>query len=216
MITLFGKNEKILSAEELCNIISGYEKVCVDIGTGDGKNIYRKAKQYPNIFFIGIDPVKSGMTEIACKIIKKPEKGGLNNALLVISTAENMPKELYKIADIITILFPWGILLEGIIKPLDEFLDSIKKVAKHGTEFEFITTYSKSCEDNVIKNRNLPELSLDYFNGTYKDILAEHGFMVSKIELHNNEYVKKFDSKWAKQLAFGRNRDFYRITGEII
>ncbi|MBR3438875.1 MAG: 16S rRNA (adenine(1408)-N(1))-methyltransferase NpmA [Clostridia bacterium] len=212
---LCGKTAKTIQKQELDEITAKFGKICIDIGTGDGRNIYRKAKNDRETFYIGLDPVKDNMEEIAVKIAKKPEKGGLDNALLVVSTAENLPDELCGIADRVTVLFPWGVLLEGIVKPEEEFINAVKKAAKSGAEFEFITTYSANCEENMMEIRGMPELSLDYFNGEYKEKLRQFGLTVLNTELLDNEFVKGFDSKWARRLAFGRKRDFYRITGII-
>ena len=212
---LCGKTAKEIQKSDLDSLTTKYANICIDIGTGDGKNIYRKARQDKETFYIGLDPVKDNMEDIAVKMAKKPEKGGLDNALLVISTAENLPSELYGIADRVTVLFPWGVLLEGIVKPEEEFINAVKKAAKPGAEFEFITTYSANCEENMMEIRGMPELSIDYFNGEYKDKLNKCGLTVNNTELLDNEFVKGFDSKWARRLAFGRKRDFYRITGII-
>lgn len=216
MNILDGKNLKSIDSLQLESTVAGFDKICVDIGTGDGRNIYRKAKAEPGTFFIGIDPVKDNMEEIAVKLNKKPEKGGLKNVVLAVAAAENMPPELHRIADTVTVLFPWGILLEGVVKPIDEFIDAVAETAKSGGKFEFITTYSPAYEENTIETRAMPELSIDYFNGEYTEILKKHGLIVESVEMLDNEFVKGFDSKWARRLAFGRKRDFYRITGSVL
>ena len=215
MIVLKGKNAVEIDKNEFEILTAKYNKICVDIGTGDGRNIYRKAKNNKTALYIGLDPVKDNMEETAVKIAKKPEKGGLDNALLVVATAEKLPDELHGIADKVTILFPWGILLEGIIKPEEQIISAVKTTSKNGAEFEFITTYSANCEENMMETRNMPELNLEYFNSEYKSVLQNMGLIVENIEMLDNEFVKKFDSKWARRLAFGRKRDFYRITGRI-
>lgn len=215
MIVLTGKEEYTMSFEEFHSLTTGFGKICLDIGTGDGKNVYRKARANPDTLYIGIDPAKDNMLEIASKASKKPEKGGAPNMLLVLACAEALPPELDGCADEVTVLFPWGILLEGIIKPKAEFLSSIRKAAKNGAAFEFVTTYCGACEENTINIRGLPELSMEYFQGEYNDTLRESGYIIETVELHGNDYVKNFDSKWAKRLAFGRKRDFFRVTGTI-
>lgn len=215
MTVLFGKNETAFSAEELQQKAARFKGVTVDLGTGDGRNIYRKAKADPSTLFIGLDPVKDNMTEIAAKLLRKPEKGGLSNALLVLASVEAMPAELAELADCVTVLFPWGSLLEGVIKPDVSMLCAISGIAKPGARFEFITTYSDSFEAATIGSRELPTLSLEYFGGEYREALKGCGFAIEEVELLGNDYVKGFDSKWAKRLAFGRRRDFYRITGTI-
>ncbi len=216
MITaLKGKKETPLSREELIALTAGYKRVCLDIGTGDGKNVYRKALSDPETFYIGLDPVKENMEDIAVKLTKKPEKGGLPNVLLVVASAEKMPPELYETADKVTVLFPWGALLEGVIKPLEEFLAAFYSAAKPGAEFEFITTYSDSYEEATIGSRRLPELTSEYLKGEYTAALKKHRLEITDITEYDNEFVKGFDSKWAKRLAFGRKRKFFDISGKF-
>lgn len=215
MIILKGKEEFELSPEAFQQKLASYRSVTVDLGTGDGRNVYRKAKADPETLYIGIDPAKDNMTEIAVKLCKKPAKGGLENVLLVPATAEAMPDLLEGVAQKVTVLFPWGTLLEGVVKPVDAILDAVVKAAENGAAFEFITTYSDRCEENTIESRGLPTLSLEYFNGEYRNTLLAHGLAVTAVELLDNDYVKGFDSLWAKRLAFGRMRDFYRITGFV-
>lgn len=216
MIILSGKNAKEISKAELDALTYPYKRISIDIGTGDGRNIYRKAKADPETFYIGVDPVKDNMEEIAVKMAKKPEKGGTKNALLCVATAENLPCELYSTADEVTVLFPWGVLLEGVIKPVEAFIEGIKKAAKCGAGFEFITTYGNAFEENMIETRSMPTLSKEYFDGEYRNALKSLGLEIESIELLDNDFVKGFDSKWARKLAFGRRRDFYRIKGTII
>lgn len=215
MIILKGKTESELTEQAFSEMKARFACVTVDLGTGDGRNVYRKAKANPDTLFIGVDPAKDNMTEIAVKLCKKPAKGGLDNVLLVPATAEALPDMLSGAAQNVTVLFPWGTLLEGIVKPVGAILDAVTKAAEDGAGFEFITTYSDRCEENTIESRGLPTLSTDYFNGPYRDELLAHGLVVENVELLDNEYVKNFDSLWAKRLAFGRKRDFYRITGTV-
>lgn len=215
MIILRGKNEENVDRAFIESLNSSFDRVVVDIGTGDGKNVYRKAKADGSTLYIGIDPVKSNMQETSTKLLKKPEKGGLKNVLLVIAAYEKLPDELCGIADSVTVLFPWGSLLEGVVKPVDAFLDAVRFLSKPGASFEFITTYGEAFEENTIETRELPSLSEEYLKGEYSEKLLIAGLTVTEITKHGNDYVKSFDSAWARRLAFGRKRDFYRIYGTI-
>lgn len=198
-------------------ILNNYEKVHIDLGTGDARNIYRLAKKNPTTFYIGIDPVKDNMYEISKKTVKKTAKGGLPNILLVIASIEHLPYELNDIADSISIFFPWGSLLECIIKPVEDNLLNISKVAKNFADFEFVTTYSDAYEEGEILRRNLPFIDAEYFqNSKYVSAMNTSGFDIEDVEMYDNEYVKQFHSQWSKRLAFGRKRCFFRIYGKII
>ena len=77
MLILKGTKTVDLSKDELTEIIGQFDRVHIDLGTGDGRNIYKLAINDQNTFYIGIDPVKENLFDISKKIIKKPSKGGL-------------------------------------------------------------------------------------------------------------------------------------------
>lgn len=217
MVVLSGSKTFEMSAQDFCAAVSGYGRIHIDVGTGDGRNIYKLASKNPDVFYIGIDPVKENMYETSKKLSKKPAKGGLSNVMLVIASAESLPSELCGTADHVSVLFPWGSLLECVIKPVHDTLSNIAELAKSGARFEFVTTYSDSYEEGEMLRRGLPEISRDYFeSGDYTSALRASGFITDGVEEYDNEYVKQFNSQWAKRLAFGRKRSFYRVYGNII
>ncbi|MDR2337934.1 MAG: 16S rRNA (adenine(1408)-N(1))-methyltransferase NpmA [Deltaproteobacteria bacterium] len=215
MIILSGKHEVILSQKELVAKVCQFKSVHLDLGTGDGKQVYRYAKNNPDTLYIGIDAVKANLVEISSKITKKPMKGGLNNVILVISAIEELPTELQNIANSLTIFLPWGSLLEGLVKPVASFLKNIVFVAKNSTSFEFVITYSELFESSEIQRRQLPDININYFNEMYRATLKELGLIIENIEVLDNEDIKLFESQWAKRLAYGRKRDFFRIQGHV-
>ena len=77
MLILKGTKTVDLSKDELTEIIGQFDRVHIDLGTGDGRNIYKLAINDQNTFYIGIDPVKENLFDISKKIIKKPSKGEL-------------------------------------------------------------------------------------------------------------------------------------------
>lgn len=216
MLVLAGSKLNECSREELLALVGADRKIHIDIGTGDGRNVYKAAKNHPDTFYIGVDPVRENMTEIAVKSRKKPAKGGLDNLLLVIASVEQLPEELTGIADSVSVYFPWGTLLETVMKPVEENLLHIAAAAKPGAAFTFITTYSDSYEEGEIIRRELPPISLEYFgSNAYVSALQRVGFRIAGTEEYDNEFVRQFNSQWAKRLAFGRKRSFYCVTGTI-
>ena len=215
MIILHGKEKKNMTAQELDALIAQFSRVVIDVGTGDGKNVYKSAKGAPDTLYIGLDAAAENMTDTAKKLIKKPEKGGLANCLLVVGTAENPPIELQGKADELTVYFPWGTLLQGVACAQEEMLSKLHALCKVGAAFTFVTTYSPSFEAAEIEKRGLPPLSIEFLQGDYADSIRPMGFQVEEVALHDNSYAAGFESAWAKRLAHGRKRDFYRVTGTI-
>jgi 16S rRNA (adenine(1408)-N(1))-methyltransferase len=62
--------------------------VVVDMGTGDGRYVYRSARSNPDRFYIGIDVERAALKKISEKIHRKPARGGLSNVLFVHALSE--------------------------------------------------------------------------------------------------------------------------------
>lgn len=215
MRRLVGSSVQEMTQGEFRGYAALYKRVSVDIGTGDGKRLYRVAKANPDTLYIGIDPVKENMSDTARKLQKKPEKGGLKNLLLVIGAVEALPDELEGMADEVTVYFPWGSLLECVVKPVFGSMKQIYRIAKEEAAFTIVTTYQTSYEAGEIERRELPELSAQYFEADYKEEMRALGFWIDSVSELSAEDVKVIGTQWAKRLGTGRARRFYRVNGII-
>lgn len=215
MRVLQQKTEVNWDAEMLQGKAAQFATVCVDIGTGDGKRLYRTARAHPETLFIGIDPVRENMLDTAQKTAKKPTKGGLDNLLLVIGAVEALPSELVGIANEVTVYFPWGSLLESIVKPIPSSIAQIRAIAVDNADFTFITTYHDSYEGAEIEKRGLPELSSEYFDGAYRTVMQSEGFRIADIRELSADDVMQLGTQWAKRLSTGRARHYFQISGMI-
>lgn len=198
------------------NIVKQFKSVVVDIGTGDGQFIYRKAKQNPDVLYIGIDASIDSMLKCSIKISKKPSKGGLKNVLLVVGTVEDLPNEMTSIADKITINLPWGSLRDGIVKGDEVVLKNIKKISKANTDISICVTYSDKYEKEEINIRKLPPLSLSFIKTQLKAKYSFYGIKIDDVCLWNNDMLKTLDTKWAKKLAYGKKREIYYMKCSIM
>lgn len=189
--------------------------IIVDIGAGDGKFVYKLAKEYPDRFVIGIDPYHEGLTEASEKIYKKPEKGGLPNALYVLANVIDIPHELDNIANQIFINFPWGSLLEGLIKGDSAVWKNIRRIAKKGAQVDVLLGYEDKYEGGKIKIPGLPELNELYFRSEFAAKLEKYDFKLLKLETFSSEQLKNYPSSWAKRLAYGKERNFYHLILQV-
>jgi 16S rRNA (adenine(1408)-N(1))-methyltransferase len=55
------------------------------------------------------------MAEASRRAARNPNKGGLPNAVFVAAGVEMLPSELAGLADLVTVCFPWGSLLRGVL-----------------------------------------------------------------------------------------------------
>jgi len=89
--------------------------VTIDAGTGDGRAVLAAAAREPATLVLGLDANAAAMAEASRRAAGPPRKGGLPNAAFVLAAAETPPGELVGIADLVTVRFPWGSLLRGVV-----------------------------------------------------------------------------------------------------
>jgi len=210
---LNGKNIRIV--DDPAKLIENFERVVVDVGTGDGRFTYAQAGKNPDIFYIGTDPVAENMFEYASKSAQKPAKGGLTNVLYVVAAVEDMPNELSNVADKIYVTLPWGSLLEGIIKGNQHILENLANIAKRQAEFEFCFTYDVLHESTEITKRELPIITMDYLNDGLAESYAACGFKIEKVNMLTEKELRLYPTTWAKRLGFGRMREVFVVKGTI-
>ena len=210
---LNGKNIRLV--DDPAKLIENFERIEVDIGTGDGRFVYVQARKNSDIFFIGIDPVAENMFEYSSKSAKKPSKGGLSNVLYVVAAVEDMPNELSNVADKIYVTLPWGSLLEGVIKGNQHILENLANIAKRQAEFEFCFTYDVFHEAAEITKRELPNITMEYIKDCLARNYAVFGFKIEKINMLTEKELRLYQTTWAKRLGFGRMREVFVVKGTI-
>ncbi len=75
----------------------------------------RAAAAHPTTLTIGLDAVADPMAEASRRAARRPARGGLANALFVVAAIEMPPPELIGRADLVSVSYPWGSLLAGVL-----------------------------------------------------------------------------------------------------
>ena len=83
----------------------------VDIGTGDGRAVLDRARADPRAFVIGLDANASAMAEASNRAFR----GRVANVCFLVEAAEALPGPLAETAQLVTVNFPWGSLLRGVL-----------------------------------------------------------------------------------------------------
>jgi 16S rRNA (adenine(1408)-N(1))-methyltransferase len=185
--------------------------IIIDIGTGDGEFVYKIAKENPDRFIIGIEPHHQGLERISARVYKKPAKGGINNALFVLSKIEEMPAELDGIANQVFINFPWAGLLKALLLADAAAWEPIKRICKNGAFIDILFGYEKYTEENEFKNLGLPAISVAYLKDKMAVKLADYGLRVLETKEIIREDIKNYPSSWAKKLGYGRDRQYFHV-----
>ncbi len=118
VIVVRGKTRLIIPVSQVRAAASSFRQVWVDVGTGDGRSVYRMAKANPECFCVGVDAHAAGMREVSFRASRKPTRGGTANAWFICAAIETLPTGLERLADHITIVYPWGRLLHVVLDPM--------------------------------------------------------------------------------------------------
>jgi 16S rRNA (adenine(1408)-N(1))-methyltransferase len=86
--------------------------VIVDVGTGDGRAVLERANAAPSSLVLGIDASAAAMARSS----RRAARRGPRNALFFAAGAERLGvSPLAGQADLVTVIFPWGSLLRGVV-----------------------------------------------------------------------------------------------------
>ena len=84
----------------------------MDIGTGDGRAVLRRAAAAPPALGVGNAAAASAMNDAS----RRADRRGPANAVFFAAGAEALvATPLAAHANLVTVLFPWGSLLRGIV-----------------------------------------------------------------------------------------------------
>src|SRR4030095_14337205 len=107
METIRGRRSHNLDSDGLMEYTKGYNNILLDIGTGDGRFVACMAERHQENFFIGVDACRENL--------HTNSQRKLANALFVIANAQALPCELVGLVNHVSINFPWGSLLGGLL-----------------------------------------------------------------------------------------------------
>jgi Putative methyltransferase len=123
-----GKTSAEIDADELVAGLAGFSDVLIDIGTGDGRYVLHVARTRPTWFALGVDACRENLREASRKASP--------NTLYVIANAFTLPGELAGMASKVTINFPWGSLLMGLLDGEPMLLEGLLAIARPGATLE--------------------------------------------------------------------------------
>ena len=134
MEVLKGKRSYAITRCELNALVSSHDGVTLDIGTGDGRAVLHEARASPSRLVIGLDACRENL--------HAGSRMAPSNALFAIANALSLPDALDNLAQHITITFPWGSLLHGLLDGTDCLGAGLRRVALPGARFEIVLALS--------------------------------------------------------------------------
>ena len=198
METIRGRKSLELDFNGLKERLAGYNRITLDLGTGDGRYVRTLAEQHPDWFVIGVDSCRENLREHS--------QAKLQNMLFVIVSAQELPKELNGLISQITINFPWGSLLESLLTDDSRLMNGLEVVSR-----------SVTSVDLHLNGGALAEAGTTLEVGTEKiyDNLIRSGWQIEKPVMIDANALRSFPTTWAKRLAFGRDPRAMAMTGQF-
>ena len=196
MDTQHGKRCAQLSRASLLMAVASYTCCHVDLGTGDGRFVRHTARAHPERFVIGVDACREQLWEAS--------RRALPNELYVIANVETLPDELVGIASHVTINFPWGTLLDGLLSAGSPVLERVIALLRPGASLEVRLNAGALAEGGY---------ALEAGAATVRRALGETGFMMGAPVALDALALRACHSTWARRLAFGRDPRAVTLDG---
>lgn len=178
----------------------------LDIGTGDGRAVLARALADPAALVIGIDASAEAMRETSGRAARR----GPGNALFLATGAESLRgSPLAGVADLVTVTFPWGSLLRGMVGMEEATLCGVAVTLRPGGQLVVLTSVLPT--DHL---EGLPELTAAC-EPAIGSAWARAGLVLTAMVPVGRDEVDAYGSSWARRLErnAGPARPVWRLTG---
>jgi 16S rRNA (adenine(1408)-N(1))-methyltransferase len=167
--------------------------VAVDLGTGDGRHVLATAAAQPDTLAIGVDASAAAMAVSSRRASRG--RAALANALFAVAAAERPPEALHGLAGSLTVNFPWGSLLRGLLGEDEAVLAGVARLMAPGAEGVVLLS--------VVARDGMPPVPP---HAVLAPAYERHGLELVELRAATPEEVAGSGSSWAKRLRAGRER----------
>lgn len=196
MEVIRGKKTWEVKENDFSQLTAGFYSVNIDLGTGDGRYVSYMAGRNPRRLFIGVDACRDNLA------VNSRRAGP--NALFVAANILSIPRELRGLADSLTINFPWGSLLKGLVRGEEDLLGGLAALARPGAALEILINGGALAETGC---------AMEDGTGRLTRALAAGGFGVQSSRSLGADELRAQPSTWAKRVAFGRDPRAWLLQG---
>jgi len=196
METIRGKMSLDLDWNSFRNRLAQYDHVTLDLGTGDGRYVRTLAEKHPEWFIIGLDACRENLREHS--------RANLSNMLFVIASAQDLPFEFESVFSQVTINFPWGSLLEGLLAGDPGLLHGLDAISRPDAQLEICLNGGALKEAGTSL-----EVGAEIVYGN----LCRHGWKLKLPLPMQPDALKKFPSTWARRLTYGPDPHTIILSG---
>lgn len=176
--------------------LANYNRITLDLGTGDGRFALCRAECFPSHFVIGVDSCRENLHEFS--------RAKLPNLLYVIASAQSLPRELGGLVSHVTINFPWGSLLGSLLTGDPCLMRGLESVLSPGASLDIHLNGGALAEEGW---------SLEGGTECICENLESAGWRVGKQVAMDSHALRNLPSTWAKRLAYGRDPRAIQLVG---
>lgn len=198
METLQGRKSFDLNLYEFTLRHKNYNRLILDLGTGDGKFAFHYAQTVPNHFVIGLDSCRENLVEYS--------RANLPNLLFVIANAQQLPFELNGLISHIHINFPWGSLLQSLLSGDVNLFCGLEKISSPHTLINLHLNAGALNQQGWNLLNGVGQIQVN---------LRRAGWQIENPKEMNIQTLKKFPSTWSKKIAVGRDPRAIQLNGWI-
>jgi hypothetical protein len=196
METIRGRTSLYIDSDGLKNQLKNYNRTVLDLGTGDGRFVHILAAKHPDWFVAGVDACRENLREHS--------RAKLPNMLFAIACAQELPCEFEGLFSHITINFPWGSLLDGLLASDLDLMHGLASVSRPDAQIEIRLNSGALAETGT---------SLDAGARIIIGNLNRHGWNIKSPHPMDRDVLAKFPTTWAKRLAYGRDPHAMNLNG---
>jgi 16S rRNA (adenine(1408)-N(1))-methyltransferase len=163
----------------------------------------------PDRLVVGVDASAAAMAEASRRAGRRPGRGGLPNALFVVAAAETLPPELDGLADLVTVHFPWGSLLRGLLAADPAIMAGLVRVMRPGATLSVLlsaTDRDRGAGVGPVGEQTLHALAAPY---------ARHGLALTRVRPATAADVAASRSTWGKRLGAGVRRPAWLLEARL-
>jgi 16S rRNA (adenine(1408)-N(1))-methyltransferase len=167
------------------------------------------AAAQPDRLVVGVDASAVAMAVASRRAAATPRRGGLPNALFVVAAVEALPRELDGLADLVTVHFPWGSLLRGLLGADPVTMTGLTRVMRPGATLSMLL--SSTDRDRGAGVEPLQEPAMRALAASY----AAWGLAVTEARPAAADDVAAAHSTWGKRLGAGARRPAWLLRARL-
>ena len=188
MRVINGKHARRMDGAEVAAWAAAFGETTVDLGTGDDRFVRHLTEGPSRVGAIGVDLCEATLQGAA--------RGSGGNALFVVADALALPADLGGIATRVSVNFPWGGLLRGLVDGHPGLLAGLEAVGRGGAALEIRVNAGALAEVGWTLKTGSERVAA---------VLHDAGAKIGGTRVVGPAELRRWPTTWAKRLAFGRD-----------